>query len=207
VRPRLLLSAAAAAELSRFVARRVDNVDDAADITQQTVLLACAELRSSRVENLTRWLHTIAHNLIVDHYRAQSRFRFTGLRSELAEVEPALQTRPDLPLAIVESRERLNVLLNCVTRLVWLEHQVAVLLSDIYGYADKHSAAQMQMTVSCFKLMLHGARGQLHDLEERALSGMGELPPVRLRPRLGVSCGVGAPELFAIRGKLLEGLK
>jgi len=54
----------------------VANLADAADIAQQTLLLACAELSACRGENLSPWLFAIARHLIVDHYRAQNRFRF-----------------------------------------------------------------------------------------------------------------------------------
>jgi DNA-directed RNA polymerase specialized sigma24 family protein len=162
----------AAAEPSRFVARRVDHPEDAADITQQTLLLACAEFQKGdgRIDNLSRWLRTIAHHLIVDHYRARNRARLTEVGNGWVDPEPALQTRADMPLAIAECRQQLNMFLDRVTRLVWLEHQVAVLMSDVYGYADKHSAAQLRMTLPSFKMLLHQARASLREVTERAQS-------------------------------------
>ena len=59
---RLKLSAADTAGVHRFVARRVANHADAADIAQQTLLLACAKLSSCRGENLSAWLFTIARS-------------------------------------------------------------------------------------------------------------------------------------------------
>ncbi len=229
---RLELSAGIAAELHRFVARFVANLADAADIAQQTLLLACAELSTCRGENLSPWLFAIARHLIVDHYRAQNRFRFVEVVAALEEAEPALQTPADAVLAAGECRERLRSLLDFITRGVCLEHQVAVLLADVYGHRDKHSAAVLRMSVPCFKLLLHGARARLREIvggsrmpvsktssaacdesanghgSKKAERGNGGLPS--LHPayrRLGVTCRLGAPEFLALREKLLEDLK
>jgi len=92
---RLELTPIDAAEVHRFVARRVANHADAADIAQQTLLLACAKLSSCRGENLSAWLFTIARHLIVDHYRAKNRIQFVDVSpAALAETEPALRTPP-----------------------------------------------------------------------------------------------------------------
>jgi len=37
-----------------------------------------------------------------------------------------------------------------------------VLLADVHGHSDKSSAAQLDMTVPSFKLLLHGARSRLN---------------------------------------------
>jgi DNA-directed RNA polymerase specialized sigma24 family protein len=229
---RLELSAGVAAELHRFVARSVANPDDAADIAQHVLMLACAELSKCRGENLWPWLFTIANHLIVDHYRAQNRVRFVELGVALADTEPVLQTLPDTVLAICECNERLRHFLDFITRAICVEHQVTVLLADVYGHRDKHSAALLCMTVPSFKLLLHGARARLREIgartrmpvkktsapagdksasgcgskrAERRKDGLPSLHPVYRR--LGVTCQLGAPALLALRDKLLEGLR
>lgn len=223
---RLELCAADAADVHRFVARRVGNLADAADIAQQTLLQACAKLGTCRGGNLSAWLLTIARHLIVDHYRARNRFRFLEVAA-LAETEPALRTPPDAVLAVCERRERLNSWLNCLTRRLRLEEQVAVLLADVHGHFDKDSAAVLRMSVPSFKLLLHGARVRLHEIaggncmlvrkksaaacDESDCDGHGsksgkEPPSVHLTYRVGVTCRLGAPKLLALRRKLLEGL-
>jgi RNA polymerase sigma-70 factor (ECF subfamily) len=168
------------------VARRVANAADAEDIAQQTLLQACAKLRTCRGESHRAWLFTIARHLVVDHYRAKSRVRFVEAAA-LAETEPALQTRPDVVLTASECRERLACLARCVTRRLRLEQQVAVLLADVHGHRDKDSAAALHMSVPCFKLLLHGARAR--------------------PPGMGVTCRLGAAKLLALRAELQEGLK
>jgi len=226
--PPLELSTTHAAEVHRFVARRVANVADAADIAQQTLLLACTKLGDCRGENLSGGLFTIARNLIVDHYRTQNRFQFEEVEA-LAETEPALQTASDAVLLVCERRERLSGWLDCITDQLRLEEQVAVLLADVYGHRDKDSAAVLCMSVPCFKLLLHGARARLHEVADgdcarakktsatvgdepanghggkNAKPGNGG-PPSGHQTYRAVTCRLGAPKLVALRAKMLEGL-
>ena len=187
----------------RFVSRRVANRDDAADIAQQSLLLALVGLAYCRSEHLLPWLKAIALHLVIDHHRGLRRRSFTELSAALAESEPVLQTRPDTAHALRECRERLSALFGDATRPLRLEHQVALLLSDGYGHTDKASAALLQMSLPCFKLLLHSARNHLARLalaEDQASSPNPNEP-------LGVICHLARPELLALRWELLEGLK
>jgi RNA polymerase sigma-70 factor (ECF subfamily) len=225
---RLELSADDAADVHRFVGRRVANLADAADIAQQTLLLAFSKRGSCRGENLSGWLFTIARNLIVDHYRTQNRFQFEEVEA-LAETEPALQTASDAVLLLCQRRERLRGWLDCITDQLRLEEQVAVLLADVYGHRDKDSAAVLRMSVPCFKLLLHGARARLHEIAggdrtrakkasatvcdepanghggKNAKPGNGGPPsgPPTYRAVIG---RLSAPELVALRAEMLEAL-
>jgi RNA polymerase sigma-70 factor (ECF subfamily) len=222
------LSAADISGVYGFVARRVANRADAADIAQQTLLLACAKRGTWRGANLSAWLFAIARHLIVDHYRAKNRFQFVEVTA-LAETNSALQTPLDTP-AIYEHRERLTDWLDCVTRRLHLEEQAAVLLADVHAYRDKDSAAVLRMSVPSFKLLLHGARARLHEIAggnsmlgrnttatvcddsangyggKSAAPGNGRPPSVYPTYRTGVTCHLGAPQLLALRDRLLEGL-
>ncbi len=211
------------------MARRVANPADAADLAQQTLLTAWAKLSTCRGDNFSAWLFTIARHLIVDHYRAQNRFRFVEADS-LAETEPAMQTLPDA-VAVCEQRERLSCLRNCITRRLRLEEQIALLLADIYHHRHKDSAALLSMSEPCFKLLLHGARARLHKMAggncmlvrktcaascgestnghrgKKAKRGNPRPPSEPPNYRLGVTCRLGVPKLLALRAKLLEDLK
>jgi len=215
-RRRLDLSVDVVTELHLFVARRVDNLADAADIAQQALLLACVEADTCRSESPSPWLAAIARHLIVDYYRARGRFRSVPITEGLAETEPALRTAPDAALAIEECRERLRAVLDCIARSIRLEQQVAVLLADLYGQPDKDSASVLHMTLPCFKLLLHEARARLRErgaaacmLKRKASTERGAGAVCALRPayRIGVTCRLETSELFDLRGKLLEGLQ
>lgn len=197
------------AELHHFVARRVGNFADAADIAQQTLLVACAEIGTFHGGNLSRWLLTIARHLIVDHYRAENRFQFEEVAA-LQERESALRIPLDSVLAVAECRERLRLLLECITQRIYLEQQVALLLADVCGYCDKYSAAVLRMSLPCFKLLLHGARARLRqmaDSDGQVERSSGWPHGARLTRALGVTCRLATSELLVLREKLLRDLK
>lgn len=204
------LSAGPAATLQLFVGRRVGNIEDAEDIAQQVLLLGWSELHAFRGADPQPWLLAIARNLITDHYRAQNRYQVLELTESLAQTEPALQTRPDAALAARECREQLDALLDRISH-VCLAHQVAVLLADVYGHCDRHSAAVLRMSVPSFKLLLHGARMRLRAIAGRLRSAAERAPGASLRnggaQHIGVTCRLAAPELLALRCQLLEGLE
>jgi RNA polymerase sigma factor (sigma-70 family) len=203
----------AAPDVHRFVSQRVANRADAADISQEALLVACAKLGSFRGDNLNGWLFAIARNLIIDYYRSQGRFTFVTVTPAEGESEPALQIPHDAVLAECAFREKLSSWLDRCTSLD-LDEQVAVLQSDVYDYRDKDSAAMLRMSVPSFKLLLHGARARLKEIGGAALAprntsrgGSPPAPPGQMRYRLGVNCHLGASELAALQRKLVDGLK
>jgi DNA-directed RNA polymerase specialized sigma24 family protein len=203
------LSAGPAAALQLFVGRRVGNAEDAEDIAQQALLLGWSELHGFRGANPQPWLLAIARNLITDHYRAQNRYQLLELTESLAQIEPALQSRPDAALAARDCHEQLDALLDRISD-VCLAHQVPVLLADVYGHSDRHSAAVLRMSVPSFKLLLHGARTRLRAIAGRSCSANGRTgTSVRNggTRHLGVICPLDTPELLALRSQLLEGLE
>lgn len=204
------LSAGATAALQSFVGRRVANIEDAEDIAQQALLLGWSELHAFRGANPQPWLLAIARNLITDHYRAQNRYQLLELTESLAQIEPVLQTRPDAALAARECREKLDALLDRISH-VCLAQQVAVLLADVYGHSDRHSAAVLRMSVPSFKLLLHGARMRLRAIAGGHRSAAERTAGTLVRNgngrHLGVICHLATPELHALRSQLLEGLE
>jgi RNA polymerase sigma factor (sigma-70 family) len=212
--PRPGLSAADAADVHRFVARRVANFADAADIAQQTLLLACSKIHTCEGPNLSPWLFAIARNLIVDYYRARGRVSFVEVAA-VAETEPALRTRPGAALTTYENRQRLSGWLRRVTRL-HPEQQVALVLAEVYGHQDKESAALLRMSVPSFKLLLHGARARLAEIAGAGGPSVGgatvadrddhaRLEDEERRPcRLGVTCRLSAPALLSLLAHLLD---
>jgi RNA polymerase sigma-70 factor, ECF subfamily len=156
--------AQAAPEVHRFVAKRMPNFADAADVAQQTLLIASLKISTFRNGDFHGWLFAIARNLLVDHYRTQNRFRFAEIEEvALAENESALQTsRESVPDACYH-RARLHCYLTCISQRLCLSEEVAILLAEVYGYPDKGSAASMSLRVPSFKLLLHKARTHLRE--------------------------------------------
>jgi RNA polymerase sigma-70 factor, ECF subfamily len=191
------LSATDVSRVYGFVAGRVANRADAADIAQQTLLLACAKRDTWRGQSYSGWLLAIARHLIADHYRAKKRFCFVDVDA-LQDKSPALQT-PFENACLHEHNERLTRWIDGITRRLRPEEQVAVLLADVYAYRDKDSAAILRMSVPCFKLLLHRARARLKEATDTRGTA--------LEYRTGVTCRLGRSELLALRNRLQEGLR
>ena len=197
------------------MARRVPNPADAADISQQTLLLACTKLQTFRGERILAWLYAIAHHVIIDYYRSRNRFHFVALTPDSeADSEVALRTPIDSVIANYEFRQRLTAWRKDVAGELHLEHQVAVLLADVYGYQDKDSAAMLHMSVPSFKLLLHEARTRLKTVSASPSAGRATVAgrgPAKSashmqRYRVGVSCRVKREDLRALQIKLIDGL-
>jgi RNA polymerase sigma-70 factor (ECF subfamily) len=197
------LWSAIAPEVHLFVARRVSNPEDAEDITQQALAVACARVDRLRGANALSWVLAIARNLVIDHYRAQNRFLFVEFTDALAQIEPALQIAPLPAIAADECRDELTGVFRGIAG-ICLAHQVAILLADVYGHCDKRSAATLRMSVPCFKLLLHRARAGFRETAVGRQTERHYLPPAR---HLGVTCYLSGDELVDLRNELLAGLK
>ena len=163
--PQPEISAADAIQVHRFVARRVANREDAADIAQQSLLRASEKISSCRGTNVRNWLLTIARNLVVEHYRTRSHL---PVRQEsAAALFEARRLQVATTPAVHEDCERRDLLrcaFDCIARHLRPEEQIAVLLADAYDYRDRESATALGMSVTNFKWLLHGARRRLRDL-------------------------------------------
>ena len=219
--PQAEFSAADMSTVYYFVARRVPNLADAADIAQEALLIGCEKRLTCRGGNQSAWLLAIARHLIVDHYRSMRRHKFVDVET-LSDEDLASHA----PGASYENRERLTGWLDGLTHQLPLPEQIAVLLADAYAYRDRDSASVLQMSLPSFKLLLHGARAHLRSFFKtnsaaapsspsasagRPGHGGSESagrrdPPVLARPcRAGVSCRLGSKELGALRDRLVEG--
>jgi RNA polymerase sigma-70 factor (ECF subfamily) len=205
---------ASARDVHRFVSRRVGNPADAADLSQQALLLACSKLETFRGERILAWLYAIAHHLIIDYYRTRNRFHFVPIMPDAGEdVDLALCTPGDTVMVVYEFRQRLTAWRADADGHLHLEHQVAVLLADVYGYRHKDSAAMLHMTLPSFKLLLHEARTRLKVVPKSAsamadaASAIADAEAVRTVPyRVGVACRVARSELQMLRHKLIDGV-
>jgi len=202
--------------VGRFVRRRIRNPEDAADITQQTLMLACENLRMSRVQRVRPWVLTIARHLVIDYYRARGRAEFVDLVAESADPDPALQISGEEVQAHLECRRRVTDWLACMQRNLAMHEQVALLLADLHGYRDIDSARLLGMSVPSFKLMLHRARARI------CVVGGSKCPLLEGRPAeihvrnsqqpcgrpdaQEVSCRIGARDLLTLRAGLLRDL-
>lgn len=196
---------------------------DAQDVAQQALLQAWAKLDTFRGGDFRAWLFTIARRLVIDSYRLRRESQHLDASAPLlAESHPALQTPPDTIQVMCDCRARLDSWVDCLTRRLRLEEQVAVLLADIHSYRDKESAAALGISLASFKLLLHHARGRLRAIAggHCALADQARPPCRDAAPdscrcnadrgaacRLGIKCARRVPMLLALRDRLVTGLR
>jgi RNA polymerase sigma factor (sigma-70 family) len=193
-----------AQDVYRFVSQRVANSADAADISQEVLTIACANLDTFASARNDGGLFAIAHRLIVDYYRARNQTDFVTIDPARSnERESALRIPPDSIVANCDLRRRVTNWLRRCDQVLEPAQQVAVLLADIYGYADKESAAMLGMSLSSFKMLLHTARARLKTFE-----GHAERSRVAVRrSRIGVVCHIDTTSLRRLRESLVNGLQ
>jgi DNA-directed RNA polymerase specialized sigma24 family protein len=186
------------------VSERVTNRADAADIAQETLLIACAKLHTFRGRQIRGWLFAIADDLIVDYDRARTEVHLIAMDPAADdEKESALQIPAEAVVAEWDFRRRLNGWLRRCAQLLDPGQQVAVLLADIYDYCDRDSAAMLKMSVPSFKLLLHRSRANLRTFGAAAATA----PVAVRRPGTGVVCHLDATELRSLRRTLVNGIR
>jgi DNA-directed RNA polymerase specialized sigma24 family protein len=192
----------AAVDVHRFVAERVANRADAADIAQETLLAAWATFQADRSGPIDEWLTAIARKRIADYDRARDRVHLVAIDSA-RDTEMALQIGADAVVARCECHRRVDGWLRRCAQLLRPGQHVAVMLADVYEYGDKDSAAMLRMSVPSFKLLLHRSRARLNAFGATAASSR---VGVRMRND-GVVCHLDGAELRRLRQHLLNGIR
>jgi len=190
---------AVARSIHEFVSARIPNCADAADIAQEVLTIACSD-----ADKLARRkgdaLFAIAQKAIDDYYLTHDVFEFVRIDAARPNhQESALQVPPE---SVVAGFEVVTDWLRRCDQALEPSQQVAVLLADNYGYADKESATMLGMTLSSFKMLLHTARYRLQTFQGDA----GRTPAAIRRARIGVVCHVDWAELRRLRESLVDGL-
>lgn len=105
-----------------YIYRRVGGQSQAEDFAGEVFLRLVETLKDGRGprNNLLAWLYRVAHNLIVDHYRRQS-------KTELQSLEDWLVTIPTNPLERMEREQWQGILRDALHELTPAQQQVIVL--------------------------------------------------------------------------------
>jgi RNA polymerase sigma factor (sigma-70 family) len=207
----------------RFISRRVGNAADAADLAQHTLMLGVLHFAECRTSAVRPWLYGIARRVVADFYRARRRIVLLPVDTIVgAEAERSLQVPADDVHNRSVCHQALDDWLACIADQMHLEEQIAVLLTDLHGYANKDAAAMLGMSLASFKLLLHGARARVcgpgsvvcplnRAVGSHADGPLDVTPRCGRRPaapalvhRLEVACRLPHDELMAMRARLLD---
>jgi RNA polymerase sigma-70 factor (ECF subfamily) len=146
--------------LRAFVARRVDDRELAADITQDVIVRSIASGALTSVDNPVAWLYRSARNAVIDHYRTR-------------HPHDALDDHdrwPDPDVNEAEPNDATRELSRCLRPLLGRLNPAAreaLERVDVAGETHQHAADRLGLSVSGMKSRVQRARRDLRQLLEQ----------------------------------------
>ena len=159
-------------QLKSYLYRLTTNRNDTEDIAHDVFILAFENLGSFRAESsLKTWVFTIATNHARKLLKKSKRWytdTFERTR-KMAHQEEDLMNAVDYansyaPQGLYEIREHIDYCFTCVSKMLPIENQIALILKDIYDFEVKEIATIMDKTYGSAKHLLHNARKTMIDI-------------------------------------------
>lgn len=150
--------------LRAFVGGRVRNREDAEDIVQDTLLQLVRSLRilENPIGQVTSWLYTVAHNLIVNHDRKMREASLPTFSPDdededymhaLSEVMADESDGPEMRLL----RQMVWQELDKVMADLPAEQRLALVLTEVEGLSSAEAARRMDVSIGTFLSRKHYA--------------------------------------------------
>jgi RNA polymerase sigma-70 factor (ECF subfamily) len=142
-----------------YIYYRTGSVYDAEDLTERVFMRALRHIHNYNDRGLpfSAWLYRIAHNLVANWYRDNSRRKEVPLEDSLA-VHPRSE-HPEQELLRVEERERLLAVLRGIPE----DRQQLILLKFVEHLSNAEIAAIMGRTEGAIKSLYHRTLLSLRD--------------------------------------------
>lgn len=171
--------------LTAFVAQRVDDPADVADVIQTVFLRVHQHVATVKDgERLLPWLFQVTRNAIADHYRAPARRRELAL-SEVDDT-PAVALEAEPPVATAELAACVRPMVEQLAPI----HREAITLVEFDGVSQVDAAARLGISVSGMKSRVQRGRAELRQVLgaccEISLSATGGV--LDFEPRAGGPC-------------------
>lgn len=138
------------AALEKFLSRKLDNPEDAAEVAQDAFLRLHRMEEPEQLDNARAFLFQVASNLAIDQLRRRTlHFRFLKAEKSLAEADDALDGNAAgvSPEQILDAREKLTDIYQAVEELPFKVKQ-AFLLHRHRGMSYQAIASEMGVSVS-----------------------------------------------------------
>lgn len=166
--------------LRLFVRSRVNNNDDADDIVQDTFyqFLRTISIMDNPIGQVTSWLYTVAHNLIVNHGKkhreaAMPRLQRSDDDAYLADLSEIMVASDDDGPEMCMLRGMVWEELDKVMAELPKEQREAVEMTEIHGLSVKDAAAKAGVPLNTLLSRKHYAvlhiRRRLKDLYEELI--------------------------------------
>lgn len=153
-------------QLKSYLYRLLANRNDMEDLAHDVFILAFENLKSFRAEStLKTWVFTIATNRARKHFKQRKRWyvdtfeRTRALAHQEKDVMAALDyANLHAPHGVYEIREHIDYCFSCVSKMLPLEQQIALILKDVYGFKVREIAGIMDSSYGAVKHLLHNGR-------------------------------------------------
>lgn len=150
--------------LKSFVKSKVGNADDADDIVQDTFyqFLRTISIMDNPIGQVTSWLYTVAHNLLINHGKKHREVemphkRYVEEDSFMTEMSAIMAASDDDNPEMLMLRnmvwEELDKALTELPR----EQREAITMTEIQGLSVKEAAKQMGVPIGTFLSRKHYA--------------------------------------------------
>jgi RNA polymerase sigma-70 factor, ECF subfamily len=149
----------------RYLAARVDRVDDVEELTQEVFVAALSGIQTLRAEDegsLMAWLFQIARNKLADQLRGK--YRRPSAPLEAAEEVESQQLRPDETAELAEARAEVREALELLTP----DQREVVVCKYVLGYDNERTAGIVGKNVNSVNQLHHRALASLHRLLRKA---------------------------------------
>jgi RNA polymerase sigma-70 factor (ECF subfamily) len=151
--------------LFHYLARALQNEDDAADLAQETFCRVYqSRARYDPKQKFSSWLYAIATNLVKDRYRYRARHPQISIDAENADTETSLQDRlPDhhsTPSETLLSTERAETIRRAIAALPE-ELRLPLLLAEYEDQSHAEIGEVLGCTAKAVETRIYRARLQL----------------------------------------------
>jgi RNA polymerase sigma-70 factor (ECF subfamily) len=153
-------------QLKSYLYRLTANRNEMEDLAQDTFVLAFENIHTFRSEStLKTWVFTIATHHAMKHLKKKKRWavdtseRTREFAHQHEDVMNLLfHTNQSSPQGVFEIREHIDYCFTCISKVLPIEQQVALILKDVYDFKVKEIVKIMGSTQGVVKHLLHNAR-------------------------------------------------
>ncbi len=147
-------------KIYNYIYRRTSDPGLSEDLTAQVFLKMLEAIQSERAwhSSFSGWLYRIAHNLVIDHYRARDRQKQVSI-----DDVPHMHDAGTTPVRAAEIALEAEALRSAIRRLTDEQAQV-ISLRFLEGYSFAEIAEMMDKTEGAVKALQHRAVATLRQL-------------------------------------------
>lgn len=147
----------------RYIYYRVSK-SEAEDLTEMVFLKAWEKRKSYHKQagnSFTSWLYRIAHNAVVDYYRARAKTESVELSEDLVNESEDID-----PNKVTQRNFDSNDLAYCIRKLPSLQQQV-IILKFVNGLSNEEISDIVDKNLGALRVIQHRALARLKELLEK----------------------------------------